>query len=76
MAAHVMLNALQNCINYARLSLSDKGIKFCGFTLAAAHKTKPKPFRQSSRHDFPSGIGCVYGQLVSGAVNTESETWP
>jgi len=27
-------------------------------------------------HDFPSGIGRVYGQHVSGAVNTESETWP
>lgn len=39
--SHVMLNAMQNCINYARLSLSDKGIKFCGFTLAASHKTKP-----------------------------------
>jgi len=41
--SYVMLNALQNCINYARLSLSDKGIKFCGFTLAAAHKPNWSP---------------------------------
>lgn len=59
--SYVMLNALQNCINYARLSLSDKGIKFCGFTLAAAHKTKPKPFRCRS---FPANLPAMISLLA------------